>query len=1015
MFFHHSITDSYGLVKVVVDGNVTSYHCQLCNKDFKDNILSKAKSRLVDHAKSNRHKSLLTYHNNSKTSAVSSDFAENEHNVTSSDNVDDSINPPPYDDENLVINSNAFDESYRVQVVLENLFHQDSSNFVYYFHQILKNGSGLKALIAYSLLDNYTLYTLIHDNTVYLHFNILAMASFLSTQQRDTLAQIFCSIISSDLRLSSSVTENPANSFSIPFPISSQEIRTKYIRGNKSLWHCLPCPEVICSYNLQESKPIRYASVSVKECIAHFLASGGIMMSKEEYCPAALSKLASMNLNIDEHVIFLKIWSDGFEPNHVKQNRGKGLWTVTLTIIGRGTQDSMMVECNNIFPIALCYARHSSTQDLIFHNIIQEINDMYTTAKTFYYAHTQSIIKVRTSILVITMDQPERRKRNFILMGNSKPSNRWGYIVTEYNDTVESKRLPCCEVCLEALKKDTWDYNSNCVTNPCLSCYRWDIALNPHTKKLTHEYLKESVDEVNKELEKDESLSLSQIKKLCIKKGMNESASTHIYDHFHNAETKRKAKDQMLDDHVDQETLKKVCDKMIGPKYQLWSGSPLWNSLSHNLEDVVDSPMHLLFLGVVKSTMYYVSEFVKLRKISHAYETLMRHKIRCIHDVYKLDWFVLIDFKHCGDTLDTTGWLAENYIAFSRIFLWFVSSLRVIKDQRIFSSIDPVLNDNIQQWTKQQLLEFTEENNVVVVRNGKVVEKRKQVNVKELRSIVREFKKTKLSSSNVDEAPLVQVVPPATSTSNECTVEDIILLVQYLHMLIYSIMGKGNINTRNNIERYSRLYLSQMHKITSNMGIDDIHTRLWNLQSLLNLGVMFERYGHIPLYWEGGIGGEGGIKDIKREKAYLPLKNCFPKMLDSLYRRRSLSRLREDLSCSTAAAYRKVAHVYFSRHEIKKLLALHHPISVMWNINNRSHYVCVKFENTIEYIPIKTEEVLLDDIGFWLLIDMRDCDDNVPKISQSDVNTSTCTNVPQILLPSVHLPHHYYTVVSSNW
>jgi len=905
------------------------------------------------------------------------------------------------------------------QRVLEATFGSNTPNFVYFFHQHLRNKSGLKAIIAHSLLDNYTLCTDIDDHSINLHFDILNLASSLSTRQRTGLSNVFCSMIATYQRLICNNNVQHSNTLHVPVPISCQEIRTKYMRGSKSLWHCLPCPEVSSGYSTPTSKRIVYASVRVNDCVAHFLANGGIVMPKEELCPAALSKLEAMSLLPDESVVFIKLWSDGFEPNNAKQNRSQGLWTVTLTIVGSGTQEVVSDDFQYTFPIAICFSKSSSTQDTLFGSIIDEINKLFTSSTCYYYAHTNDLIKVRLSILVITMDQPERRKRNYVLLGNSKPSNRWGYIVTDYLET--SKLLPCCEQCFEALKYDTWSYIVDCIATPCKSCYRWDCSLNPKTQKLSHKYLKQSLNDLNAAME-NESMSLTQLKKMANDKGLNEAAATQIYDHHHNVRTKALLSIGARADTEINDVRIRLLDKMSGEKFEVWRGAPLWNSLSHDIEDVVDSPMHLLFLGIVKSTITYISEFVKLRKISQSFESVMKHKLRCVIEQYKVHWMVLIDFKECGDTLDTTGWLAENYIAFSRIFLWFVSSLRNLCEDRIFPPIQPIINDSIQLWSKQQLLEFTEENNVTIFRNDKALTKRKQANVTELRCSIREFKKKRVSEIHDNDTS------PTTSdrSTNTCTIEDIITLVRYLHYFIYSVMGKNLSLTkeriRNNIERYSRLYLSQLNKVASNMGIQNVHTRLWNLQSLLNIGTMFERYGHIPLYWEGGIAGEAVIKKMKRERSSLVLKDSLKHMFESLYRRRSLDYLSHEFRFNDSTFTQKSVHVYDSCHEVNSTISRHHPISVLWDERSTTHYVCIKQAGETCFVRLQTKFLCTDDIGSWISI--RNIDINDAKHGKDDVydihsgkrnNSNGCPYIPQMLFPSVHIATNYYTIISSLW
>jgi hypothetical protein len=74
---------------------------------------------------------------------------------------------------------------------------------------------------------------------------------------------------------------------------------------------------------------------------------------------------------------------------------------------------------------------------------------------------------------------------------------------------------------------------------------------------------------------------------------------------------------------------------MIGKDYEPWKGSPLWHSRTHDVSDVIDTPMHLIFLGIVKTTISYVSDFIKKFKISTTFSTIVSRRMNIFYNEYK--------------------------------------------------------------------------------------------------------------------------------------------------------------------------------------------------------------------------------------------------------------------------------------------------------------------------------------------------------------------------------------------
>ena len=74
--------------------------------------------------------------------------------------------------------------------------------------------------------------------------------------------------------------------------------------------------------------------------------------------------------------------------------------------------------------------------------------------------------------------------------------------------------------------------------------------------------------------------------------------------------------------------------------------------------------MHLLFLGIVKSCKELMTNWLRLNKNSVKYVS-ERSKVCYDLEKWGLSWLKLIN--------TSSGWVSENYLAFSRIMKWYYS------------------------------------------------------------------------------------------------------------------------------------------------------------------------------------------------------------------------------------------------------------------------------------------------------------------------------------------------------
>lgn len=1002
-FKHDTVPDSSGLVVIssLISKCILSYKCTLCNKEYPIVNDSRESSRrnFLKHAKSKSH---LTHLNASPSINHSSHIATDDTSNNSPTNFHHTNNEYTIDDDiqyntsniNEISDHASFEmkDDLNIQRTLIDLFGEYSVNYLFFHKESLILNSGCKAIIAKCLTET-SLHSFISDFDVDLHFNILKVLTALSQRQRRSLANVFASFVfqvyDRGNNLSSTESNSPT-SITIDIPVTYQDFRRDYIHGPNSLLCNLPHPKVYCSTSQNQCG---YSFTKVKDCIAHFLASGGQLFSPDQICRAAVTKALNLCLSNSQVPIFIKIWSDGFEINNIKQNRGHGAWACTFTIFGKSNMNRNLHEdIASTFALGLCKSNDYDNQDLILRGIIEEINYLHDNDVSYYYHHEKKIIKGRVIILLTTQDQLERRKRNYLLLGNSKPSNRWGYIIPDIDEI--NNKLPSCSSCIDNMINDTWNYKSSF----CNECYNWDSSLSPKKQKLSHKYLLDTLDDIHTQLSHN-VMSLAILKDITISRGLNEKAACLIYDRYHKTKIKLTIQQaSQSSNNILHPNIVTTC--MAGEEYQLWSGSPLWQSLSHDIDDNIDAPMHLLFLGIVKSTMGYISEFFKVTTLDRSFTKFTSHKMKCLYSIYKLNWLKLLPFKNCGSILDTTGWVGENFLSFSRIFFWYISSLSLNENLHHQSNISDIVDEDVHSWSKIKLRRYVENNNITVI---KANENGKHPTMLDYRCAIIDYKTTRDLMRNDDES----IIDPFC-----CNVNDVIQLVNYLHHLIHTLMRKSNVHvtiTRNSIEKYSRLFIYQLYKVTSYLSIKDIHLRLWNCQSLLNLGEMYERFGHVDMYWEGGVSGEAIIKYFKREKSCLTLDKWPYHMLLSYYRRRALE-IHVPVTDVEQINQKKMYHVYKSFQQLTSMMTKSLPISFLRNISSQKNYAFVFNEdNKRTIVDIILEEKSIDIYGTWYEIKSTICAD---KLIEDDIPDGF---IAAMLLPSIHLDVNMYTVVDYNW
>ena len=351
----------------------------------------------------------------------------------------------------------------------------------------------------------------------------------------------------------------------------------------------------------------------------------------------------------------------------MKVNRGSA-WIKTLTFV---TYASYSNDVTNTYVLSI--GNTNANHDPIEEKIVSELNDMAHGDNSYYYstALNKNVI-VHFRIIVALGDQPERRHINYLMNGNSLYGSRYGYCC-KIQDII--KKLPSCFKCEEHIRRKTINKRKSC--NKCL---RWDVMSNkslsatlapkgyPASKLQESEYLYpieldwEILQNVIAESSKN-YISGEWSDKTCrtylTSHGINNRACDKMISHCNNVIVKNTTSNEYVSNFA--KDLINKQKKQNPTLFQSWEGGPYWKS-NIDFKSFIDAIMHLLFLGVTKSSKKVIDMSVKkigsisplCKKDQMKYDQMMK---------WGLEWLKLIDVK--------SGWVSENYLAFGRIVKWY--------------------------------------------------------------------------------------------------------------------------------------------------------------------------------------------------------------------------------------------------------------------------------------------------------------------------------------------------------
>jgi hypothetical protein len=716
-----------------------------------------------------------------------------------------------------------------------------------------------------------------------------------------------------------------------PLPISNEQLRSVILKGTQAFVPNLFRPTI-------RTKG-KHAYVMPSECIKLFLATGNYPMEfnctsqSEDYKEAretprgveialATPSSADDDQNSFPHISLSYVeWKDDCESsksNKVSKTGSLWIWTITLFPKGK-TRDSP--RCT--FPI--CIGPKKESHDQVEKIISDDMKKLSTTRMLGVMGKksekTLQVITFSASMYLSLGDQPERRGANKLQMGNSGTHARWRHICDHYKLI---NAIPACQDCLKMMKEaDSPEGGIDWVYTICEKCTNW-LLVNPVVDnplllyELPHKYPNGytlGVEEVEPEerMAKPKELNYELLRKvvtkthlqvvlgkwtpaeaMCVLKTncINEHFSKVIVQRAKNCASWLKAQEERNIDPEKYARIDRLRQKY--PKQYAMAPFPAVWGRGVGLEKFVDTPMHLLFLGIAKAIFQLITIWAKRSGRYNEFHGLAVDKLSELESL-KLQWltFHVKTFGKWG------GWVSEKYQSLSRVCLWIYGPLISLDEVPQFveptdRTVDKWLVSQYQGWLK--------------IRGLPVEGKRKELHDRVL------------FYYNQPDNLKPKILPPQYGSAEG--VMDVLraMVLLFTTILQASFSGKNHatilslrvrlfLNSVEEMEKKIRPHKKIIKrkikkKDESGREFEDVVTTerptmpIWltkyNFLSLLNLPDSLREFGSPRNYFEGKYLGERYVQEVKNVRGRCPPRNLHLSMLRKLYEAKALDFLGGD-------------------------------------------------------------------------------------------------------------------------
>lgn len=558
-------------------------------------------------------------------------------------------------------------------------------------------------------------------------------------------------------------------------------------------------------------------------------------------------------------------WTDGITTCHVKKN--SCVWAGSATF---APDMKRFNSSQNTFPLVIGREKDSEDKNVsvdhteVIGIINGEIDRIVNSPPTpIFSASHGRVVQVVFGEYAYFGDQPERRKMTGTAAGQSNYHLRFRH--RAHHKLVFDRMQPCSS-CFETLRKEK-------EPSGCSQCCCWDVMDTgpvraklqttpakeyPPREKLLNPYLSEPY------LTDTGKIAPVELTYERLQASFNFAYDQYTSGHWTEAQTKCFLNTECMSTAV--------VDDLIARGKK----SVLWNTLSSYGQDqqeiirqewredpgqfskpelnshwvsgdsmrmFVDSPMHLLFLGIVKTVLKSITDWIKQQGMFKDFCKKAKEYNERLHDL-KLEWLPYQEFKDGS----YTGWVSENYLAFSRLMKWFFQEIReLVRDSNEEGMAFPSKAPG-RGWKRCHYVYWLQS-------RGEKVQKRE--NISALKERISKLMK------RPGGPPPMKMTRAGVYVPSQ--VERVLVA---LEKMLDSVMVPEvtPVETAKEASLRIKIFITEFNLLDDQIKSDDKQKAVLscpNILTLLNLPAMMEEFGPIRFLWEGNVHGESFLRLIK--------------------------------------------------------------------------------------------------------------------------------------------------------
>ncbi|CAJ1946575.1 unnamed protein product [Cylindrotheca closterium] len=656
----------------------------------------------------------------------------------------------------------------------------------------------------------------------------------------------------------------------LPVPKDYAELRRQFISGRSSIPNLLPRPII-------HSMDHGFAYVPIRDILQFHLANGQPLdpLVDLPYCfgrlkaralhgssprgkallaisidhtnnPQAGTNAQSM-VNFPTEVV---IWSDGFEANNTKKNRG----SAHIVLVSIGTPEHDYHSGCNTYPVSLGPSSSDKSQvlDLMVRDLTQLFYNQSDETNKFYDGASERELSILLRVFCFLQDRPERCQWLCLAHCNGKYAARFGW-TGDLSQPAAYTYLPSCSVCHELRMARLQEQECDHCANWCMDGLYFEAPADYPTT------FKDCFDEENavgdipisapsdpRLLFRNSSVHLP-FRKISFKDLM--AASDAAFDMVRNGKWKKKEGNAYLDTFaLSPDYSSNICqaaEEGVGEK-PLYPAT--WNLPGVDICHHIDVVMHLCFLGITKAnSIDLVSGWLKVQRKSTSFYNKSRPLLKRIK-AQSLSW--------CKAETRFGGYVSENWVAYCLISKFL---------HQLLSNLAPID------------VEYTDPPGVPLSQYN-LKQKKAWLLAREIEGIDGKSSKlmvdtTFLCFKSKPEEQWPDIVKPIASKASLIQVNHMIICWQVCMARVMSLDQNPTEGQVMDIDRHIKLFLSAVDEFDSTRRqqatTKDKKVPVWrrkpNYIGLLNYQDTIRQMGPLSQLSELDYKGEASIKDIKRQ------------------------------------------------------------------------------------------------------------------------------------------------------